>query len=209
MTMVQAWGCESAGGPVTSVQISRREPRATDVVVDIEFCGVCHSDIHTARGEWGAPHLPVVPGHEIVGRVTAVGGAVTKFAIGDVVGVGVIVDSCRDCEACASGYENYCLNGNVGTYNSMELDGSGFTFGGYSQRIVVDERFVVRMPSTVDLAAAAPLLCAGITLWSPLKHWNAGPGKRIAVMGLGGLGHMGVKLAKALGAHVTVISHSA
>lgn len=209
MARVRAWGITEAGAPVHAIEIERRDPGADDLVVDIDFCGVCHSDIHTARGEWGAPILPLVTGHEIVGRVAAVGGAVTKFAVGDTVGVGVIVDSCRDCEACNAGFENYCHNGNVGTYNSrMRVTGEP-TLGGYSQSIVVDERFVLRVPASLDPAAAAPLLCAGITLWSPLRHWNAGPGKRVAVMGLGGLGHMGVKLAHALGAHVTVLSHSA
>lgn len=209
MAQVTAWGAKEAGGAIEPLTIERREPGPRDVVVDIDFCGVCHSDIHTARGEWGQPLLPVVPGHEIVGHVVAVGAEVQRHAVGDLVGVGVIVDSCRDCAACDAGFENYCLNGNVGTYNSRELGTGATTFGGYSQRIVVDERFVLRVPANLDAAAVAPLLCAGITLWSPLRHWNAGPGKRVAVMGLGGLGHMGVKLAHALGAHVTVLSHSA
>ena len=208
MTRVQAWGVTEAGAPVQALEIERRDPRPRDVVVDIDFCGVCHSDIHTARGEWGQPLLPVVPGHEIVGHVTAVGAEVTKFTVGDHVGVGVIVDSCGDCEACSTGFENYCRNTTVGTYNSHDLVTGETTFGGYSTSIVVDENFVLRLPAGLDPAGAAPLLCAGITLWSPLRHWGAGPGKRVAVMGLGGLGHMGVKLAHALGAHVTVLSHS-
>ena len=209
MPRVQAWGCSEAAGPIEPLTIDRRDPRPGDVVVDIDYSGVCHSDIHTARGEWGAPMLPVVPGHEIIGRVAAIGVDVTRFRVGDSVGVGVIIDSCRNCVACNAGFENYCENGNVGTYNGRELETGATTFGGYSTSIVVDERFVVRVPEALDRAAAAPLLCAGITLWSPLKHWKAGPGSRVAVMGLGGLGHMGVKLAHALGAHVTVLSHSA
>ncbi len=204
----QAWGLTEAAGALHAIEIDRREPGAHDVVVDIDFCGVCHSDIHTARGEWGAPHLPLVTGHEIVGRVVAMGSDVTKFAVGDLAGVGVIVDSCGDCEACNAGFENYCHKGNVGTYNSRMRGSEEFTLGGYSSSIVVDERFVLRVPESLDAAAAAPLLCAGITLWSPLRHWKAGPGTRVAVMGLGGLGHMGVKLAHALGAYVTVLSHS-
>lgn len=208
MARVQAWGVTEAGAPVHAIEIERREPGAHDVVVDIDFCGVCHSDIHTARGEWGAPILPLVTGHEIVGKVVAIGDQVTKFSVGDRAGVGVIVDSCGDCQACNTGFENYCLNGSVGTYNSRMRGSDETTLGGYSSSIVVDERFVLRVPESLDPAAAAPLLCAGITLWSPLRHWNAGPGKRVAIMGLGGLGHMGVKLAHALGAHVTVLSHS-
>ena len=209
MGRVQAWGVTEAGAPVQALEIERREPGVRDVVVDIDFCGVCHSDIHTARGEWGSPMLPLVTGHEIVGRVVATGQQVTRFRVGERVGVGVIVDSCGDCEACNAGFENYCHNGNVGTYNSRMRGTGEPTLGGYSTSIVVDERFVLRVPESLDPAAAAPLLCAGITLWSPLRHWNAGPGTRVAVMGLGGLGHMGVKLAHALGAHVTVLSHSA
>lgn len=208
MPAVNAWGVAAPGQQVQPLQIERREPGAHDVVVDIDYCGVCHSDIHTARAEWGEPMYPVVTGHEIVGRVVAVGAAVTKFAVGDLAGVGVIVDSCRECEACQSGFENYCLGRNVGTYNSRELESGNTTYGGYSTSIVTDERFTFRIPTNLDAAAVAPLLCAGITLWSPLRHWNAGPGKRVAIMGMGGLGHMGVKLAHALGAHVTVISHS-
>ena len=208
MSKAIAWGTTEIAGTNQRLEIERREPRANDVVVDIEYAGVCHSDIHTSRGEWGIPKQPCVPGHEIVGRVAAVGSAVTRFRVGDSVGVGVIVDACGHCEACASGFENYCMNGSTGTYDAPDPISGGHTLGGYSTSIVVDERFVLRVPENMDRAAAAPLLCAGITLWSPLQHWGAGPGKRVAVMGLGGLGHMGVQLAHALGAHVTVISHS-
>ena len=208
MPHVNAWGVAAERQQVGPLQIERREPAAHDVVLDIDYCGVCHSDIHTARAEWGEPMYPVVTGHEIVGRVAAVGSAVKKFAVGDLAGVGVIVDSCRECEACTAGFENYCMGQSVGTYNSKELGTGATTYGGYSTSIVTDERFTFRIPSNLDPAAVAPLLCAGITLWSPLRHWNAGPGKRVAIMGMGGLGHMGVKLAHALGAHVTVLSHS-
>lgn len=209
MAQARAWGVAGPGKNVESLMIDRRDPGPNDVVVDIDYCGVCHSDIHTARGEWGVPTYPVVTGHEIVGRVAAVGSAVTKFAVGDIAGVGVIVDSCRKCDACNAGFENYCATGAVGTYNSQEFGTGATTYGGYSTSIVADERFTMRIPSNLDPAATAPLLCAGITLWSPLRHWNVGPGSRVAVMGMGGLGHMGVKLAHALGAHVTVLSHSA
>jgi len=208
MTRVSAWGVSAAGSDVGPLEITRREPGPHDVVIDIDFCGVCHSDIHTARGEWGEPMYPVVTGHEIIGHVSAVGVEVSRFRIGDIAGVGVIVDSCRECDACTSGFENYCMRQNVGTYNSRELGTGATTYGGYSTSIVTDERFTFSIPTNLDPAAAAPLLCAGITLWSPLRHWQAGPGKRIAVMGMGGLGHMGIKLARALGAHVTVLSHS-
>ena len=209
MSRATAWGVSTPGAAVAQLEIERREPGAHDVAIDIHYCGVCHSDIHTARGEWGEPMYPVVTGHEIVGKVTAVGSAVMKFRVGDLAGVGVIVDSCRECDACKGGHENYCMRSNVGTYNSKELGTGATTYGGYSTSIVTDERFAFSIPTNLDAAAVAPLLCAGITLWSPLRHWNAGPGKRIAIMGMGGLGHMGLKFAHALGAHVTVLSHSA
>ena len=175
---------------------------------DIYFAGICHSDIHTVRGEWGQPNYPVVPGHEIAGIVTGVGTEVTKFKVGDRVGVGCFVDSCRECPSCLAGEEQYCTTpGMVGTYNSTGRDGEP-TQGGYSGAIVVDENYVLSIPDSLPLEAAAPLLCAGITLYSPLRHWNAGPGNRVAVVGLGGLGHMGVKLAHAMGAEVTVLSQS-
>jgi len=187
----------------------RRGVGSDDVQIEIEFSGVCHSDIHTARGEWGDLHFPCVPGHEIVGLVTHVGDSVTKFAVGQRVGVGVYVDSCRTCENCVAGMSNYCLEGMTGTYNAPERDGSGVTQGGYASSIVVDQGYVVSVPDGLDPAGTAPLLCAGITLYSPLKHWGAGPGVKVGIIGLGGLGHMGVKFAKALGAHVTVLSHTA
>jgi len=185
----------------------RRAPRDQDVSIDIKFCGICHSDIHQARDEWGASIFPMVPGHEIAGIVTAVGAKVSKFKVGDRVGVGCFVDSCRTCDSCRAGLEQYCTEHLVATYNGTEKDGTP-TYGGYSEEIVVDEEYLLRMPDNLPLDAAAPLLCAGITLYSPLKHWNAGPGKKVAVVGLGGLGHMGVKLAHALGADTTVLSQS-
>lgn len=186
----------------------RRDPGPTDVAIEIVYCGVCHSDLHTVRGEWGNTLYPCVPGHEIVGRVTAVGGAVTRFSVGDTVGVGCMVDSCRTCPSCREGLEQYCDNGFVGTYNGPDTKSGGHTFGGYASAIVVEQDFVLKIPKSLDLAAAAPLLCAGITLWSPLRHWKAGPGKKVGIVGLGGLGHMGVKLAHALDAHVVLFTTS-
>lgn len=186
----------------------RRDPRDNDVVIDILYSGVCHSDLHTARNDWGGTVYPTIPGHEIVGRVVAVGSSVTQFKVGDAVGVGCLVDSCQSCGACAKGWEQYCENGMTGTYNSTDrVDGSA-TQGGYSERIVVRQEFVLKVPESMDLKGAAPLLCAGITTWSPLRHWNVGAGSNVAVVGLGGLGHMALKLAKALGAHVTLFSRS-
>ena len=185
----------------------RREPRATDVSIAVKFCGICHSDIHQAREEWGQAIFPMVPGHEITGVITAVGAEVKDFSVGQHVGVGCIVDSCRECDACTSGLEQYCSEGMIGTYNSRGRDGVP-TYGGYSNNLVVDAKYVLSIPSSLPLAAAAPLLCAGITLYSPLVHWGAGPGKKVAIIGLGGLGHMGVKLAHAMGAEVTVLSQS-
>jgi uncharacterized zinc-type alcohol dehydrogenase-like protein len=208
MTTVSAYAATSATEPLTKTTITRREVGPHDVAFDIHFAGICHSDIHTVKGEWGQPLYPVVPGHEIAGVVTAVGPEVTKFKVGDRVGVGCFVDSCRECDNCKAGLEQYCTGtGMVGTYNAVEKNGE-VTYGGYSGAIVVDENYVLRIPDSIPLDAAAPLLCAGITLYSPLRHWNAGPGKQVAVIGLGGLGHMGVKLAKAIGAHVTVLSQS-
>jgi alcohol dehydrogenase (NADP+) len=196
---------KAALAPLT---IDRREPGPRDVLIDILYCGVCHSDIHQARDEWGGSIYPMVPGHEIVGRVTAVGREASRFKTGEAVGVGCFVDSCRQCEACRAGDEQYCAKGPSFTYNSREQDGRTPTYGGYSTRITVDEAYVVRVPDGLALAAAAPLLCAGITLYSPLRHFGVKAGDRVGVAGLGGLGHMGVKLAKAMGAHVTVLSHS-
>lgn len=189
-------------------QIQRRDLQDKDVFIDIEYCGVCHSDIHTARAEWGQPHYPVVPGHEIIGRVLAVGPNVTKYQIGDLVGVGCMVESCKHCNPCDEGLEQYCENGMIGTYNSAKSKHGGITYGGYSENIVVEEDFVLRIPTNIDVKAAAPLLCAGITTWSPLRHWNVKKGDKVGVIGLGGLGHMGVKFAKAIGAHVVMITTS-
>ena len=193
--------------PFERSTIERRDPRPHDVVIDIKYAGICHSDIHQAREEWGEALFPMVPGHEIAGVVTAVGSEVTKHAMGDRVGVGCFVDSCRECENCKAGEEQYCLEGMVPTYNGKEYDGEP-TFGGYSRSVVVDENYVLGIPEGVGLDVAAPLLCAGITLYSPLRHWGAGPGKKVAIVGMGGLGHMGVKIAHAMGAEVTVLSQS-
>ncbi len=198
----------SKNGPLTPYTFTRRELRPNDIALEIKFAGICHSDIHQVKEEWGGALFPMVPGHEISGVVSAVGSAVTKFAVGDLAGVGVFIDSCRDCANCANGLEQYCENGMTPTYNGFERDGVTPTMGGYSDGYVVDENYAVRIPRNLDLAAVAPLLCAGITLYSPLKHWRTGPGKKVAIMGLGGLGHMGVKFAHALGAEVTVLSHS-
>ena len=208
MSTVSAYAATAPDAPLSKTTITRRDPGPRDVAFDIAFAGICHSDIHTVKGEWGRPRYPVVPGHEIAGVVTAVGSEVTKFKVGDHVGVGCFVDSCRECASCQAGLEQYCTgSGMVGTYNAVGRDGQP-TYGGYSGAIVVDESYVLRIPDGIPLDAAAPLLCAGITLYSPLRHWNAGPGKRIAVIGLGGLGHMGVKLGVAMGAEVTVLSQS-
>ena len=209
MSTVYAYAANSATEPLTKTTIDRREVGPHDVAFDIHFAGICHSDIHTVKAEWGQPNYPVVPGHEIAGVVTAVGAEVTKYQVGDHVGVGCFIDSCRECDNCTAGLQQYCTGdyGMHGTYNSTERDGTP-TYGGYSGAIVVDENYVLRIPDSIPLDAAAPLLCAGITLFSPLRHWNAGPGKKVAVIGLGGLGHMGVKLAAAMGAEVTVLSQS-
>ena len=207
----KAFAAQSATTPLAPTTIERREPGAEDVAIDILYCGVCHSDLHTARGEWGGVRFPSVPGHEIVGRVSSVGNKVSKFKAGDIVGVGCMVDSCRTCASCNEGLEQYCRgpHGFQGTYNGW-VDGSGEnTYGGYSAAVVVDQGFVLKIShDEADLAAVAPLLCAGITTWSPLRHWNAGPGKKVGVVGIGGLGHMGVKLARALGAHVVAFTTS-
>ncbi|RZT91630.1 putative zinc-type alcohol dehydrogenase-like protein [Advenella incenata] len=205
---VKAYGAHAGDQPLESMDIARRVPGAHDVQIDIAYCGVCHSDIHQVRSEWAGTLYPCVPGHEIVGRVSAAGAHVSKFKVGDLVGVGCIVDSCQHCDDCADGLENYCDN-MVGTYNFPTADAPGHTLGGYSQQIVVHERYVLRVrhPET-QLAAVAPLLCAGITTYSPLRHWNAGPGKKVGVVGIGGLGHMGIKLAHAMGAHVVAFTTS-
>ncbi|MEU1277664.1 NAD(P)-dependent alcohol dehydrogenase [Streptomyces sp. NPDC005805] len=207
VSTVPAYAAPAAGAPLERTTIPRRAVGEHDVLIDIKFAGICHSDIHQARDGWGTGIYPMVPGHEIAGIVTEVGPGVTRFKAGDRVGVGCLVDSCRDCDNCRAGLEQYCTGGSVGTYNALDKNGEP-TYGGYSTRIVVDERFTVRIPEGIALDEAAPLLCAGITLYSPLRHWQAGPGKKVAIVGLGGLGHMGVKIAHALGAEVTVLSQS-
>ena len=207
MRTVTAYAAPSATEPLVKTTIERREVGANDVLIEIRYAGICHSDIHTVRGEWGPITYPQVVGHEIAGYVTEVGSAVTLHKVGDKVGVGCMVNSCRECENCLSGNENYCLKGNTGTYTAVDRDGT-ITQGGYSTHIVVVEDFVLRIPEQIPFEKAAPLLCAGITTYSPLKHWNAGPGKRVAVVGLGGLGHLAVKLAVAMGAEVTVLSQT-
>jgi uncharacterized zinc-type alcohol dehydrogenase-like protein len=208
MSTVSAYAAPSATDALTKTTITRREVGPHDVAFDIHFAGICHSDIHTVRGEWGGVEYPLVPGHEIAGVVTEVGSEVAKFAVGDRVGVGCFVDSCRECAQCRAGEEQYCDNpGMVGTYNGVGRDGQP-TQGGYSGGIVVDENFVLTVPDAIPLDKAAPLLCAGITTYSPLRHWGAGPGKKVAVIGLGGLGHLAVKIAVAMGAEVTVLSQS-
>lgn len=197
----------SAKAPFERTIIERRQLRPNDVLIDIKFSGVCHSDIHSAYGEWAGGIFPMVPGHEIAGIVTAIGSEVTKFAVGDRVGVGCFVDSCGECEYCLSGEEQYCTKGVINTYNQLDYDGHP-TYGGYSQKIVVKEGFVVRIPTALDLDVAAPLLCAGITTYSPVKHWNAGPDKKVAIVGMGGLGHLAIQFAHALGAEVTALSRS-
>jgi uncharacterized zinc-type alcohol dehydrogenase-like protein len=204
----RAYAAMSAGAELVPYEFDRRELGAHDVALDIAYSGICHSDIHQAREEWGPALFPMVPGHEIAGTVTNVGSAVTKFKVGDLIGVGVFVDSCRVCENCVVGLEQYCLEGMTGTYNSYERDKKTLAMGGYSNYFVINEDYAVHIPSNLPLEGVAPLLCAGITLYSPIKHWNVGPGKNVAVMGLGGLGHMGVKFAVAMGAEVTVLSHS-
>jgi uncharacterized zinc-type alcohol dehydrogenase-like protein len=206
MTQTHGYAAAAVGAKLTPYTFERRDPRPGDVVIDIKYCGICHSDIHQVRDEWGGSIFPMVPGHEIAGVVSSVGSGVTKFKVGDHAGVGCFVDSCRSCAACDASVEHYCPK-LVVTYNGRAHDGTP-TFGGYSERIVVDENYVLRIPESLPLDAAAPLLCAGITLYSPLKHWNAGPGKKVAIVGLGGLGHMGVKYAHALGAEVTVLSQT-
>jgi len=206
-TNARAVGTFAPDRPLGPLEIERRALGPKDVRIDIKFCGICHSDIHFARGEWGEVPYPAVPGHEIAGVVAAVGSDVTSFGPGDRVGVGCMVNSCRECENCLAGNEQYCLAGNTQTYGSVDRDGT-ITYGGYSEHVVVDEDFVVSIPDGLELAAAAPLLCAGITTYSPLRHWNAGPGKHVGIVGLGGLGHMAVKIAKAMGAEVTVLSQS-
>lgn len=209
MPTVAAWGTTSPAADLAPMPIERREPDATDVDLEILYCGVCHSDLHFARNDWGYSRYPLVPGHEIVGRVVRVGGEVTRYKPGDLVAVGCLVDSCRTCPSCHESLEQYCDSGMVGTYGSNDpRHGNAMTYGGYSQRMVVNENYVLRVPTNLDLKAVAPLLCAGITTWSPLQHWNVGKGQTVGVIGLGGLGHMGVKFAHALGAKVVMITTS-
>lgn len=207
-TAVKAFGAESKTADLKEMNIERREVTANDVEIDILFCGVCHSDLHTARNDWGGTKYPAVPGHEIVGRITKVGAEVSNFKVGDLAAVGCMVDSCRECENCKQDLEQYCTQGMVGTYNGNDKHLGGHTFGGYSEKVVVDKNYVLRVPENLDLAAVAPLLCAGITTYSPLKHWNVNENSKVAVVGLGGLGHMAIKLAKGLGAHVSLFSRS-
>ncbi len=207
MIKSKGYAAASAKAPLAPHSFERRELREQDVAIDIKFCGICHTDIHQARGEFADSIFPMVPGHEIAGVVTAAGSRVTKLRIGDKVGVGCMVDSCRTCAECRQGLEQYCAVSPIWTYNCRDKDGTP-TMGGYSDNIVVDENYVLRMPENLPLDACAPLLCAGVTLYSPLRHWHAGPGKKVAIVGLGGLGHMGVKIAHAMGAEVTVLSHS-
>ncbi|MFM6924496.1 MAG: NAD(P)-dependent alcohol dehydrogenase [Ferruginibacter sp.] len=209
MASIKSYAAQAATTPLAPWTINRRDPKPHDVQIEIKYCGVCHSDLHTARNEWHGTVYPCVPGHEIVGKVTAVGSHVTKYKEGDTVGVGCLVDSCRECDNCKEGLEQFCSNGMVGTYNGQEKDGSGNTYGGYSKSIVVHEDFVLRVSDKLPLDAVAPLLCAGITTYSPLRHWKIGKGHKVAVLGLGGLGHMGVKLAVSMGADVTMLSHTA
>ena len=208
MTQTRGYAVLSAKAPLIPYEFQRRELGAYDVGFDIQFSGICHSDIHQAREEWGAALFPMVPGHEIVGTVTKVGSSVTKFKVGDKIGVGVFIDSCRNCKNCKKGLQQYCLEGMTGTYNGYERNSQSIAFGGYANYFVINEEYAVHIPSNLELAGVAPLLCAGITLYSPIRHWKVGPNSKVAVMGLGGLGHMGVKFAAALGAEVTVLSHS-
>jgi len=203
-----AYAATDAASPLGPFSIQRRSPRPTDVVIDILYCGVCHSDLHMARNDWQNTTYPIVPGHEILGRVTATGSDVTRFNVGDLAAVGCLVDSCRTCTSCTRGLEQFCLQGPLFTYNGEDPHSGGMTYGGYSERIVVDEAFTLRVPANLDPAGAAPLLCAGITTWSPLKRWKAGSGRRVGIVGLGGLGHMGVKFARAFGAHTTLFTTS-
>ena len=206
---IKAYGAFAADKPLEAMDITRRAVGPNDVQIEIAYCGVCHSDLHTVRSEWAGTLYPCVPGHEIVGRVSAVGGQVSRFKEGDVVGVGCLVDSCKHCHSCDDGLEQYCENGFVGTYNGPTSDAPGHTLGGYSQAIVVKDDFVLKISHPEEqLAAVAPLLCAGITTYSPLRHWNVGPGKKVGIVGIGGLGHMGVKLAHAMGAHVVAFTTS-
>ena len=205
---IKAYAAHDASSPLVPFSIERREPGPQDIEIEILYCGVCHSDLHQARNEWQGTTYPCVPGHEIVGRVTRVGGSVTGFRPGDRAAIGCMVDSCRTCPNCEDGEEQFCDQGPIWTYNAKDKHTGEMTYGGYSQRIVADQAFVLRVPDNLDLAASAPLLCAGITTWSPLRHWGVGPGQKVGVVGLGGLGHMAIKFAKALGADVVLFTTS-
>lgn len=204
-----AYGAEAQLKPLQPMQIPRRSLLAQDIEIEILYCGICHTDLHMLRNDWGGAVYPMVPGHEIIGRVTVVGKEVSKLKIGDLAGVGCLVDSCRECTYCRAGLEQFCVPGNTVVYGYPDKQLGGYTFGGFSERIVVDENFVLRLPKGLDAAAAAPLLCAGITVYSPLRHWKAGPGKKVGIVGIGGLGHLAIKIASAMGAHVTVFTTSA
>ncbi|MBU2707231.1 NAD(P)-dependent alcohol dehydrogenase [Zooshikella marina] len=209
MTLTKAYAAQSATSGLAPHNIERRALRDDDVAIEIDYCGVCHTDIHFAENDWGMSIYPVVPGHEIIGHVTAVGKSVTQYKEGDIVGVGCMIDSCRTCSACHEGVEQFCQEGMVSTYNGQDRHDQHITFGGYSETIVVSERFVLNIPNQLDPATAAPILCAGITTYSPLKHYNIQPGHKVGIIGMGGLGHMGVKFAKAMGAEVTIFTRSA
>ncbi|RAV31063.1 NAD(P)-dependent alcohol dehydrogenase [Sinomicrobium soli] len=204
----KAFGTEAAAAPLEALNIRRREVTPHDVEIEILYCGICHSDLHAVHNDWGGTFYPIVPGHEIVGRISKVGENVTRFKAGDLAGVGCIVDSCRECSHCKEGDEQFCESGWTVVFNSPDKKYGGITYGGFSERIVVDENYVVRVPETLDMPGAAPILCAGITVYSPLKHWKTGPGKNVGIIGIGGLGHMAIKIAKAMGAHVTVFTTS-
>ena len=208
MNEVKAYAAQDEEAPMAPISIKRREVLENDIEIDIEYCGVCHSDLHTVRNDWGGTKYPSVPGHEIIGRVLKTGSKISDIKVGDLVGVGCLVDSCRTCASCKDNLEQYCENGMVGTYNGKDRHLGGHTFGGYSEKIIVDREFILRIPENIDPKGAAPLLCAGITTWSPLKHWKVKKGDKVGVIGLGGLGHMGVKFANALGAHVVMITTS-
>ena len=206
--IVKAFGKEAVENPLHAMDIKRRELQHHDVEMEILFCGICHSDLHQIKNDFGHTMWPIVPGHEIVGRVTAIGAHVTKFKVGDITGVGCIVDSCGKCEYCEDGLEQFCDEGVTFSFNSPDKYLGGATYGGFSETYVVNEEYVLHLPENLDLAAAAPLLCAGITVYSPLKHWQAGPGKKVGILGIGGLGHIAIKIAKAMGAHVVVFTTS-
>lgn len=205
---VKAFGTEAAEAPLKNLNIHRREVMSHDIQIEILYCGICHSDLHAAKNEWGGATYPMVPGHEIVGKVTSVGNHINKFKVGDLAGVGCIVDSCHECDYCKEGEEQFCENGNTIVFNSPDKISGGMTYGGFSENIVINEDYAVHIPETLDLASAAPILCAGITVYSPFKHWNVGTGKKVGIIGIGGLGHIAIKIAKAMGANVTVFTTS-